>query len=56
MFTINGRTDAQQAMAHGEACLTYAREALAEGRTMEAEGHVYAAENWFRIANGETTR
>lgn len=50
MFTKPGRTQSEQAEAHGNACLEYAREALAEGKPHEAEAHVNAAENWFRAA------
>lgn len=46
MFTINGRTQSQQASAHADACLAYAREALAAGDTAEAQRHVNAAEAW----------
>lgn len=56
MFTKPGRTQSEQAEAHGNACLEYAREALAAGNPNEAEAQVNAAENWFRAArnmNGE---
>ncbi len=46
LFTINGRTSFEQAMAHSAACQKYAREALAAGNFGEAEAHANAAALW----------
>lgn len=46
LFTINGRTSFEQAMAHSVACQQYAIEALAAGNIGEAEAHVNAAASW----------
>ena len=50
MYAKPGRTQSQQAEAHGDACLTYAREELANGRPNAAAEQVDAAENWFARA------
>lgn len=47
MFTINGRTQSEQAERHGDACMQYAREALAAGDADYAEAKLHAAELWF---------
>lgn len=46
MFITPGRTEAEQMFAHADACMEYAREALAEGKTLEAERQVTAAQLW----------
>lgn len=50
VYTIDGRTPAEQMIRHGEACMEYAREELAAGNLGKAEAHLHAAENWFTSA------